>query len=111
MPTDEAWLKVISEDVAIVGMEKAQEIQAASFGFTFAPPVNEKLPPTLVVVGEEDVAMALRDQEPLVQRIESAGGKCRGAVLKQAWHNHPIDIPGQFSEIIAAWLSNVEILE
>lgn len=110
MPTDEGWLKIIEEDVAIVGMDKAQEIQTASLGFTFNPSASEKLPPVLVVIGEEDVNMALRDQLPIVQRIRSAGGKSRAAVLKRAWHNHPIDAPGQFSQVTAAWLVEVEIL-
>lgn len=114
MPTDEEWLRVIGEDVAVVGMENAQGIQAASFGFEFefdSSAGETVLPPVLVVVGEHDVAMARRDFETLVQRVASAGaadgGKGRREVLEGAWHNHPIDVPERFVGLVADWVGEV----
>lgn len=37
MPTDQAWLDLIMEDVASVGMENLPDLQAKSFSFTFEP--------------------------------------------------------------------------
>lgn len=61
MATDQAWINVMTEDVGLMGMENAQGIQTASFEFSFAP--KAALPPLLVVVGENNIAMAKWDFE------------------------------------------------
>ena len=61
----------------------------------------------LVVMGENDVGMAKRDFEPLVQLVSSTSGQCRAEVLKVAWHTHPIDVPEQFANIVADWVGEV----
>ncbi|MCJ1331312.1 hypothetical protein MMC10_008001 [Thelotrema lepadinum] len=104
MPSeDKEWMDLIMEDVGIVGMMEAQEIQARSLEFEFRPPAEAVgFPPVLVVVGEEDVAMARRDAPVLFEKVK-ARNCCEMLVLEGAWHNHPIDVPEQFARVIGDW--------
>ena len=106
MPTDQAWLDIIMEDVKVMGgMEKAAPLGQESFSFTFTP--NETLPPMLVVVGEEDTAMSIRDLEELTALVKKGNAHSESLVVKEAWHNHPIDIPDRFAAIIEEWAQKV----
>jgi pimeloyl-ACP methyl ester carboxylesterase len=103
MPTDPQWLSVMMEDVGVMGMENAQGIQEASFKFKFEP-AEALLPPVLVVVGEQDVAMAKRDFEHLLQLVQRNERRSRGLIMKGAWHNHPIDVPQVFADVVTEWI-------
>ncbi|KAI9691264.1 MAG: hypothetical protein M1820_009822 [Bogoriella megaspora] len=112
-PAESEWMPLIMEDVWITGMEEAQKIQELSLAFTFeakhAIKDGRLLPPTLVVRGEHDITMAVRDHETLVERVKASCKEgSRGAVMRRAWHNHPIDLPDVFAKWIDDW--NAEIL-
>ena len=59
------------------------------------------------MIGEHDVAMARRDFEQLSQIMKKANGKSESMVMKAAWHNHPIDIPERFANVILDWTQKV----
>ena len=62
------------------------------------------LPPTMVVRGEHDIAMAKRDFEILVDRAKACSKEgSRGLVMEGAWHNHSINIPEAFAKAIHEW--------
>ncbi|KAJ3183411.1 hypothetical protein HDU87_006730 [Geranomyces variabilis] len=103
MPTEQSWLDMIQEDVAKVGMGNLPGIQNASFGFTFKVP-HALLPPTLVVVGEHDMPTPLRDFDELSAEVKKASPKSESLVMIGAWHNHSIDVPEQFVEVLHAWI-------
>ena len=101
LPTDQAWLDLIMEDVGIMGMESASALQHQSFTFSFTP--QESLPPMLIVVGEEDTAMSKRDLEELTTLAKKGNDRSESKVLDGAWHNHPIDISSEFAALIEDW--------
>ena len=105
MPTDQAWLDVIMEDVNIMGMDVASALQHQSFNFSFDP--KGPLPPVLVVVGDDDTAMSKRDLEEITALAKKGNARSESMVLKEAWHNHPIDIPERFAELIEGWAQRV----
>ncbi len=105
MPTDQAWLDVIKEDVGIMGMENASALQHQSFSFSFTP--QETLPPTLIVVGENDTAMSKRDFGELTTLAKKGNDRSESKVLECAWHNHPIDVPETFAALIEEWAQKV----
>lgn len=100
------WMKILQEDVELMGMENAQAVQEQSFGFTFdsATDENRSFPPTLVLVGENDVAMAQRDFADLVLKLKKRNGRSSGRRLAGAWHNHSIDVPELFATVVDAWV-------
>ncbi len=101
MPVDQKWIQIMTEDVNTMGMQNASAIQEESFSFKLV--ASTSFPPVLVVVGEHDVAMATRDFEQLSQVMKKANGESESMVLKDAWHNHPIDIPKRFAKVILDW--------
>ena len=104
MPTDDAkWMSVIMEDVNILGMENAPELQKESFAFAFEPAEGVPLPPVRVVVGKHDTAMARRDAPGLAEMLRKRNRRSDMKVMEGAWHNHPIDVPGRFAEVIGEW--------
>lgn len=108
MPTDSEWLTVITEDLArFGGMPKAQELGQASFAFSFRPAEGVQLPPTLLVAGERDVPMALRDLPELAQIVEARSRGSERVVLKGAWHNHAIDVPAQYVDLVDDWVGRL----
>lgn len=102
MPPDQAWLDMMMEDVKKMGMENASQLQNESFNFNLEVP--QTLPPVLVVIGSGDIAMAKRDYEYLCDEVKKANEKSKGLVLEDAWHNHPIDIPERFAQVILDWI-------
>lgn len=108
---DPEWMEVINEDAQIVGVDQGQEIASQSFAFTFNPPDSSRkqLPPVLVMVGEHDISMAKRDFPMLVERAKACSGSdlTEGRVLEGAWHNHSIDVPENFAEVINGWNESV----
>ena len=105
MTDDEGWKKIIAEDVNQMGMDQAAGIQQESFSFQFTPP--QSLPPVLVVVGEHDTAMARRDYKLLGQKLLAANHQSQMLVLDGAWHNHPIDVPERFAEVVHQWVTSL----
>jgi pimeloyl-ACP methyl ester carboxylesterase len=105
MPDSEEWMNLIMEDVGKTGSEAAQALQAESFSFKLEVPEN--CPPVLVVIGEHDIAMACRDFDELHRRLWERNPQCEKLVLKGAWHNHPIEVPREFSGIILDWLLKI----
>ena len=105
MTDDEGWKKIIAEDVNQMGMDQAAGIQQESFSFQFTPP--QSLPPVLVVVGEHDTAMARRDYKLLGPKLLAANDKSQMLVLDGAWHNHPIDVPERFAEVVHQWVTSL----
>jgi esterase/lipase len=105
MPEDEEWIKIMTEDINRMGMENAQAVQNASFAFTFKP--EHDIPPTLVVIGENDVAMAKRDFEELTGLVKARNNRSESKVLTGAWHNHPIDKNQQFAGLIFNWSEKI----
>jgi pimeloyl-ACP methyl ester carboxylesterase len=104
MPEDKEWMDIIMEDVNVVGMEEAQEIQKQSLQFSFEPAqTNISFPPVLVVVGEHDIPMAQRDRDELFAIVKEKNAKSATKVLQGAWHNHSIDVPEQFAKLIREW--------
>ena len=101
MPTDQEWLTIMTEDVQMMRMENAQNLQDASLSFNFEP--QSSMPPVLVVIGEHDVAMARRDFEELTTLVKSGNSRSESKVLEGAWHNHPIDVPEHFADLIESW--------
>ena len=104
MTDDEVWKNIMAEDVNQMGMDQAAAIQQESFSFKFKPP--QALPPVLSVVGEHDTAMSRRDHELLGQKLLAANDKSQMLVLDGAWHNHPIDVPKKFAEVIHQWITS-----
>jgi len=111
LPTeDERWMKVLTEDMNAMGVENAQQVQDTSFNFTFDAPCGSekaKFPPTLVLIGENDVAMAKRDFKELATKVKAANSKSEEMVLQGAWHNHSIDVPEVFADIVIKWIEKV----
>lgn len=107
MPSEQEWVDVMMEDVAVMGMENAKGVQEASFAFRFEPRVGVDLPPVLVMVGEGDVPMAKRDFEEVAEVVTRGTARSERLVLKGAWHNHPIDVPEQFAAIVGKWVRKV----
>ena len=105
LPTDQVWLDILTEDVKIVGIEHTAAIQNQSFAFTFDP--RESLPPTLVVIGENDIPMARRDFEELAVLAKRGNDRSESIVLKNAWHNHPLDVPERFAALIEEWAQKI----
>ena len=105
MPTDQAWIDMMMEDVGIMGMNNAQDLQKQSFAFTVS--LKEPLPPTLIVTGEHDVSMAKRDFEELTALAEKGNDKSESKVMQGAWHNHSIDVPEQFAAVVEEWAQKV----
>lgn len=105
MTDDEGWKKIIAEDVNQMGMDQAAGIQQESFSFQFTPP--QSLPPVLVVIGEHDTAMARRDYKLLGQKLLAANHQSQMLVLDGAWHNHPIDVPERFAEVVHQWVTSL----
>ena len=105
MTDDEGWKKIIAEDVNQMGMDQAAGIQQESFSFQFTPP--QSLPPVMVVVGEHDTAMARRDYKLLGQKLLAANRQSQMLVLDGAWHNHPIDVPERFAEVVHQWVTSL----
>lgn len=107
MPSDQQWLDILMADVQKMGMENAQAVQNESFTFTFDVTQNSNalnsFPPVLICVGEEDTPMSRRDFDELTQMVKRANQKSESVVLKDAWHNHPIDVPEAFAELINDW--------
>ena len=106
MADDGMWKKIVAEDVNAMGMQNAAAIQRQSVAFTFKPRETLSLPPVLVVVGEHDTAMARRDYKELLQILQAANAKSQGLVIEDAWHNHPIDIPERFAELVHQWVQS-----
>ncbi|KAH7038357.1 Alpha/Beta hydrolase protein [Microdochium trichocladiopsis] len=105
-PDDMGWMEIIMGDVERMGMEAASAVQAESFGFSLQLDESRgKIPPVLVVVGEHDVAMARRDFAELFRALVARNASCEKVILENAWHNHPIDVPGMFSDIAHNWLT------
>jgi pimeloyl-ACP methyl ester carboxylesterase len=106
LPTeDERWMQILQEDIEAMGMENAKTVQNCSFDYTFdvAASTEGRLPPTLVLVGENDITMAKRDSEELVRILKKGNERSRKVVLDGAWHNHSIDVPGRFADVIDNW--------
>ena len=103
MPTEREWLDVMMEDVRMVGAEEAQALQQESLGFSFDPAPDQGLPPVLVNVGRNDVAMAKRDTPFLFERVKARNELCAVSVLEDAWHNHPVDVPEKFAGLVQRW--------
>lgn len=106
MPTDQEWINIMMEDVRIMGMDNAKDIQDRSFAFTFDP--QNALPPVLVVVGEHDTAMSKRDYPKLTALAKKGNHQSESVILDGAWHNHPIDIPERFAALIEEWVGKRE---
>jgi pimeloyl-ACP methyl ester carboxylesterase len=105
MPADESWIQLMTEDINKIGMENAAGIQQESFSFRFQPP--QHLPPVLIVVGEDDIPLAKRDFQELSKMAKAANERSQDCLLKDAWHNHPIDIPESFAEAILQFAQDV----
>jgi pimeloyl-ACP methyl ester carboxylesterase len=105
MPTDQEWIDAMTKDIGIVGMDAAGAIQQESFAFSIDErPRQQAYPPMLICVGEHDVAMATRDFAELVHVVKDLNQNSEGSHLPGAWHNHSIDIPEQFAEIVNTWI-------
>lgn len=131
MPSDQATVDMMMEDVRVAGFERMGTLQEASLGFTFKPskldtvsagngsgsesvtkPTQARtdpkwFPPVLVVIGEHDMAMQRRDFDELVGICRAENEGSDGLVMKGAWHNHNIDVPEQFAAVIREWISKV----
>lgn len=105
MPSDQEWFTIMAEDIQTMGMENAPSIQEASFAFSFKP--QGSLPPVQIAVGEHDTSMAKRDFEELTALVKQGNAQSEGRILEGAWHNHPIDVPEQFAELIESWFRKV----
>ncbi|KAH6665331.1 Alpha/Beta hydrolase protein [Plectosphaerella plurivora] len=105
MPESGEWLNLIIADIGKLGPGHAEGIQRESLEFTLE--VNDQIPPVLVVVGEDDVGMAKRDFEELYRRLHEANLRTEKVVLEKAWHNHPIDVPERFSELVSDWATKM----
>ena len=105
MPTSQDWLQVITDDVNRLGVENATMVQAESFAFKFKP--SGVLPPILTMVGESDILMAQRDFKELGRLVVASNTKSQSLVVKNAWHNHSIDIPQRFAAIIDEWVQEI----
>lgn len=109
MPSDQAVIDMMMEDVTAAGYERMPDLQAKSLGFTFESANNstkqgeKKMPPVLVMIGEHDMALQRRDFDELVEICESENERSEGLVWKGAWHNHNIDVPEQFAEAVKEW--------
>ena len=114
---DESWMATIMADVDKMGMEKAEKVKEMSLGWSLPEALTsgtdnsaqeedtrQKWPPTLVLIGEHDVAMAKRDYAELVQVINGLNGESKGMVLERVWHNHSIDVPERFAEVVGEWV-------
>ena len=114
---DQSWMATIMADVTKMGMEKAERVKEASLGWTLREDLTsatetstvnadarQKWPPTQVLIGEHDVAMAKRDYPELVRVVEGLNGRSKGMVLEGAWHNHSIDVPERFAEVLGEWV-------
>ena len=107
LPTDDTnWMKIIMEDAGLWSPEEAQELQKCSFEFNFTPdPTTNTLASILILRGQHDTAMAIRDFDNLVQRARSysTSKHTTGQILEGAWHNHSVDIPLEFARVIDSW--------
>lgn len=101
IPQEKEWLDLIMEDVAKIPPEYLPQIQDESFGFKLEG--RQELPPVLVMVGDSDIAMAKRDFRDLCEMTKALNERSEGIVLRDAWHNHPIDIPERFAILIKDW--------
>ena len=101
---DKFWKEIITEVVNQMGMQHAASIQQENFSFTFQPP--QSLPPVLAIVGEHDTAMARRDIKELGDLLVAANAKSQVPVMKEAWHNHPIEVPQRFADVIHQWVKS-----
>jgi pimeloyl-ACP methyl ester carboxylesterase len=105
MPSDQEWVDDMMKDISIVGMDAAGAIQQESFVFNINErPRHEAYPPVLVCIGEKDIAMAKRDFNRLVQVVTDLNQNSEGLQLEGAWHNHSIDIPEHFAELVTTWI-------
>ena len=68
-----------------------------------------RMPPTLALVGERDVAMARRDFEEVVRELEKGNERSGGMIMEGAWHNYSIDVPGRFADIVDDWAKSLKI--
>ncbi len=113
IPSSQEWMHIIMEDLQLMGgMEKAQALQAESFGFRLEDDGEEtekgvKWPPVLIVVGEKDTSMARRDFAELSALVKARNERSEGTVMQDAWHNHSIDVPERFAELVDGWVKNV----
>lgn len=104
-PSEQAWLDIVAEDADKAGADNIQHLQQQSFAFTFEPDRGMKVgfPPTLLLRGENDTAMAKRDFEELQQRLKACNEFSEARVLPNAWHNHSIDVPQLFAQAVNKW--------
>lgn len=107
MPADREWLDLMMEDVNIAGMKNMPDLQAKSLSFTFNVAESTTLPPVLVVIGQNDVAMAKRDFDALTKKVKNANHQSDSLIMQDAWHNHSIDVPDRFSRVILDWAETV----
>ncbi|KAI9700698.1 MAG: hypothetical protein M1836_002067 [Candelina mexicana] len=108
LPSSQDWMQIIMADVqAMGGMEKAQALQTESFGFRLEDGADPQWPPVLVVVGEKDTAMAGRDFDELTSLMKEKNDKSKGTVLSDAWHNHSIDVPERFADVVHEWVNDI----
>lgn len=115
LPTDQAWMDIIMEDVQIAGMENMPDLQAKSMAFTFDAEATRKnfelvgrvIPSVQIMIGENDVAMAKRDFEELTMHAKKLSARSENIILKGAWHNHSIDVPEQFADAVADWAARM----
>jgi pimeloyl-ACP methyl ester carboxylesterase len=106
MPESPGWVAKIMADVGKMGMAAAEAVREEAFRFELS--VSQQCPPVLVVVGEHDVAMARRDFDELYQKLREKNPQCEKSVLQDSWHNHPIDVPQSFTELVYDWISVIE---
>ena len=111
MPTNQTWIDIMMENVGIMGMDAAGGLQRESFAFSVDGRVQEGkvYPSVLICMGEHDIAMARRDFEELVEVVKGMNQSSEGRVLEGTWHNHSIDVPEQFAEVINRWVERRSI--
>ncbi|KAI9721085.1 MAG: hypothetical protein M1812_002566 [Candelaria pacifica] len=116
LPSSQKWTQIIIGDVqAMGGIEKAQALQAESFAFRLGDGGEGirdgenglEWPPVLVVVGDKDTAMARRDFDELSSLMRAKNDMSKGTVIQDAWHNHSIDVPERFAELVDEWVKDV----
>ncbi|KAL7749150.1 hypothetical protein RI367_005555 [Sorochytrium milnesiophthora] len=113
MPTDDdEWMRIIMEDVQVFDAATySAGVQNESFTKVVVPSAGP-LPPCLVVVGEHDVPMAIRDAPELIGTLKKCTDKhVQGVTMVATWHNHTIDVPERFAALVAAWAKDSTLAE
>jgi pimeloyl-ACP methyl ester carboxylesterase len=105
--TDPWWTNILLQEPDIMGVDEAAASKLDSLKFTFDPPSYQQsrhFPPTLVLRGQRDTAMARRDFDLLSFKVKRANPESESMILENSWHFHAIDHPKLFAKILVEWM-------